>query len=130
MTRINISSGSNFEETYGYSRVVRVGETVYIAGTLGYDYAAGTCDPDPAAQVRQIVRNIEPPLAKAGASLADIVQLTTYITSAEVFEAIGPTLREIFGDIRPTNTALVVAFPIPHAKVEISAIAVVGCGAD
>ena len=128
MQRINISGGSRFEETYGYSRAVRVGETVYVAGTLGYDYAAGTCDPDPAAQVRQIVRNIEPALQKAGARLADIVQLTTYIESAEVFEAIGPTLREIFGDIRPANTALVVAFPIPLAKVEISAIAVVGCG--
>ena len=57
--RINIGSGSRFEDAYGYSRAVKVGDTVYIAGTLGYDYAAGTCDPDPAAQVRQIVRNFE-----------------------------------------------------------------------
>ena len=56
------------------------------------------------------------------------MQLTTYISSAEVFEAIGPTLREIFVTIRPTNTALVVAFPIPLAKVEISAIAIIGAG--
>lgn len=126
LTRINIASDASFEDTYGYSRAVKVGDTVYIAGTLGYDYAAGACDPDPAAQVRQIVRNFEAALDKAGASLADIVQLTTYIASTEVFEAIGPTLREVFGDIRPTNTALVVAFPIPLAKVEISAIAVIG----
>lgn len=126
--RINISSGSSFEEAYGYNRAVKVGETVYVSGTVGYDYAAGTCPPEPEAQLRQIVRNIDAALVKAGASFADIVQITTYVESAEVFEAIGPTLRELFGPVGPTNTALVVKFPFPLIKLEIASIAVIGCG--
>lgn len=126
--RINISSGSSFEEAYGHSRAVKVGDTLYISGTVGFDYAKGTCDPDPVAQLRQIIKNFELPLGEAGASLKDIVQITTYVTSAEVFAAIGPVLGEIFGDIRPTNAAVVVQFPVPNVKVEISATAVIGCG--
>lgn len=128
-TRQNHSSGSAFEKAYGYSRAVRVGETVYVSGTVGYDYAAGTCPEDPREQVRQIVRNIKAALAKTGARLADVVQITTYVESAEVFETIGPVLREVFGPVGPTNTALVVSFPVPLAKVEITSIAIIGCGA-
>jgi len=126
--RVNISSGSSFEEAFGYSRCVRVGETVYVSGTVGFDYDTGTCDSDPVEQLRQIIRNIEPPLNEAGATLKDVVQITTYVTAPEVFDAIGSTLGEIFGDIRPTNAAVVVQFPVPHVKVEISATAVIGCG--
>lgn len=129
MKRENISSGSSFEKAFGYSRAVKVGQTVYISGTVGINYATGTCDPDPTVQLRQAIRNIEPALTQAGASLRDVVQLTTYVTSAEVFQAVGPVLGEIFGDILPTNAALVVGFPVPDVKVEISAVAVVGCGA-
>ena len=128
MKRQNISSGSSFEKAFGYSRAVKVGQTVYVSGTVGIDYETGTCDPDPAVQLRQVIRNIEPALMHAGASLKDIVQLTTYVTSAEVFQTIGPVLGEIFGDILPTNAALVVGFPVTNVKVEISAVAVVGCG--
>lgn len=126
--RVNISSGSSFEEAYGYSRAVKVGDTVHVSGTVGYDYATGGCSDDPCEQLRQIIRNIEPALAEAGASLRDVVQITTYVSSAEVFATIGPVLGEIFGDIRPTNAALVVQFPVPLVKVEISATAVIGCG--
>ncbi len=127
-TRMNISSGSTYEAAYGYSRAVKVGDTVYVAGTVGLDYETGTCDPDPVVQLHQVVRNMGAALAKAGAGLNDIVQITTYVTSEEVFAVVGPELGEIFGDIRPTNTALVVQFPVPDAKVEISAVAVIGCG--
>lgn len=125
--RENISSGSSFEEAFGYSRAVKVGDTVYISGTVGINYETGLCDPDPVEQLRQVIRNIEPSLEKAGASLKDIVQMTTYVTSAEVFTAVGPVLGEIFGNIQPTNAAVVVQFPVPNVKVEISATAVIGC---
>ena len=128
--RINISSGSQFEALWGYSRAVKAGGTVYLSGTIGMDYATGAMSDDPVEQLRQIVRNIEPPLAQAGASLKDVVQLTTYVSDAAVFAAIGPELGRIFGDIRPTNAALVVGFPVPGVKVEIAATAVIGCGAD
>jgi enamine deaminase RidA (YjgF/YER057c/UK114 family) len=126
--RQNISSGSNLEEAYGYSRAVKVGDTVYLAGTIGMDYASGEIDPDPKAQLRQVIRNMGPALGEAGAQLKDVVQLTTYVASTEVFDEIGPVLGEIFGGIRPVNAALVVQFPIPHVKVEIAATAVIGCG--
>ena len=127
--RENISSGSKYEEAFGYSRAVKVGETVYVSGTIGFNYETGAYDEDPKEQLRQIIRNIEPALAHVGATLKDVVQITTYVTSAEVFAAIGPVLGEIFGDIRPINAALVVQFPVPNVKVEISAVAVIGCGA-
>ena len=128
--RINISSGSQFEAQWGYSRAVKVGGTVYVSGTIGMDYAAGAMPDDPVEQLRQIIRNMEPALAQAGASLKDVVQLTTYVSDASVFAVVGPELGRIFGDIRPTNAALVVGFPVPGVKVEIAAIAVIGCGAD
>ncbi len=126
--RINISSGSIFEEKFGYSRAVKVGQTVYVSGTVGIDYGTGTVSDDPIEQLHQIIANMEPSLKEAGTSLADIVQITTYVTTPEVFQTIGPELGKIFGDIRPTNAALVVAFPVPDVVVEISATAIIGCG--
>lgn len=126
--RLNISSGSKFEEAYGYSRAVKVGDTVYISGTIGMNFGTGEMSQDPVEQLRQVVRNIEPAIEKAGGTLKDVVQITTYVTEPEIFVAIGPELGKIFGEIRPTNAALVVAFPVPDVKVEISATAVIGCG--
>ncbi|QPC42905.1 RidA family protein [Kaustia mangrovi] len=126
--RENISSGSKFEEAFGYSRAVKVGDMLFISGTIGMDYTTGTVPEDPAAQVRQIIANFEPALREAGASLKDIVQITTYVTTPEIFQEVGPELGRIFGDVRPTNAALVVAFPVPDVKVEIAATAVIGCG--
>jgi 2-iminobutanoate/2-iminopropanoate deaminase len=128
--RVNISSGSRLEAAYGYSRAVRVGDTVWIAGTIGMDYTAGTIPESPTEQLRQIVRNLEPALAEADATLRDVVQLTTFVSSTEVFEEVGPELGRIFGAIRPTNAALVVDFPIKGVKIEIAAVAVAGCGVD
>jgi len=126
--RENLSSGSTFEEAFGYSRAVKVGDTVYISGTVGIDYESGNVSADPVEQLQQILKNMLPSLQRAGAKLSDIVQITTYVTSPEVFQEIGPELGKIFADIRPTNAALVVAFPVPDVVVEISATAVIGCG--
>ncbi len=126
--RENISSGSTFEEAYGYSRAVKVGDTVWISGTVGFDYETGNCPSDPIEQLNQVIKNMLPSLEKAGASLRDIVQITTYVTSPDIFQVIGPELGKIFGDIRPTNAALVVAFPVPDVVVEISATAVISSG--
>ncbi len=126
--RLNISSGSKFEEAFGYSRAVKAGDMLFISGTIGMNYATSQISDDPIEQLHQVIRNMEPSLAKAGSSLKDIVQITVYVTAPEVFQTIGPELGKIFGDIRPTNAALVVAFPVPDVKVEISATAVIGCG--
>lgn len=126
--RLNISSGSKFEEAFGYSRAVKAGDMLFISGTIGMNYATSQISDDPVEQLHQIIRNMEPSLAKAGSSLKDIVQITVYVTAPEIFQIVGPELGKIFGDIRPTNAALVVAFPVPDVKVEISATAVIGCG--
>lgn len=126
--RNNISSGSRFEELYGYSRAVRVGEMLFIAGTTGFDYESMELPRDAGEQARQIVRNIDAALAKAGSARKDIVQLTTWIAHAADWDAVGKVLGEEFGEVRPTNAALVNGFPFPDIKVEIAAIAVVGCG--
>jgi len=126
--RLNISSGSKFEEAFGYSRAVKAGDMLFISGTIGMNYATSQISDDPIEQLHQIIRNMEPSLAKAGSSLKDIVQITVYVTAPEIFQMVGPELGKIFGDIRPTNAALVVAFPVPDVKVEISATAVIGCG--
>lgn len=126
--RVNISSGSKFEEAYGYSRAVRVGETLYLSGTTGYDYATMSIPEDPGEQARNTLRNIESALAKAGASPRDIVQCTTYVSDASYWEAVGKVLGEWGGEIRPTQCALVVQFPFPAIKVEIMVVAVIGCG--
>lgn len=126
--RLNISSGSKFEEAFGYSRAVKAGDMLFISGTIGMNYATSQISDDPVEQLHQIIRNMEPSLAKAGSSLKDIVQITVYVTAPEIFQMVGPELGKIFGDIRPTNAALVVAFPVPDVKVEISATAVIGCG--
>jgi enamine deaminase RidA (YjgF/YER057c/UK114 family) len=127
--RLNLSSGSKFEEAFGYSRAVKAGDMLFISGTIGMNYATSEISADPVEQLHQIIRNIEPSLAKAGATLKDIVQITVYVTEPAVFQTIGPELGKIFADIRPTSAALVVAFPVPDVKVEISATAVIGCGA-
>lgn len=128
MKRENISSGSKFEAAYGYSRAVKVGETLYISGTIGMDYAKGEMSDDPIAQLNQVIENFCLPLEKAGAKLTDIVQITTYVSSPEVFSEIGPEMGKIFADTLPANAALVVDFPVPGVKVEISAVAIIGCG--
>ncbi len=127
--RENFSSGSSFEKEYGYSRAVKVGDTVYISGTVGFNYETKEVPADPVQQLHQIIRNIEPALDKAGAKLSDIVQITTYIQSPEVFlNAVGPALGEFIGACLPTDGALVVDGRVPSVVVAISAIAVVGCG--
>lgn len=126
--RQNFSTGSHFEKRFGYSRAVRVGDQVFVAGTVGLNYETGQIPPDPVDQFHQSVANIERALKMADAGLADVVQITLYVTGADVMEAIGPALAATFGPIGPTNTALAVAFPFPDIKLEIQALAIAGCG--
>ncbi|RAI00600.1 hypothetical protein DLJ53_15185 [Acuticoccus sediminis] len=125
--RRNITFGAPLEQKYGYTRAVKVGETVYVAGTIGLDPSTGTLPDDPTAQFHNAIGIIRRALEEAGASLSEIVQLTTYVSAPEMFtEVVGPLLGETFGDIRPTNTALVVSFPWPGIALEIQSIAVIG----
>jgi enamine deaminase RidA (YjgF/YER057c/UK114 family) len=119
-----ISSGSPFETAFGYSRAVIDGDFVFVSGTTGYDYATMTLPDDVADQARNIARTFAAVLAEAGASLADIVRLQTFVTSPAYCEPALKVQGEIFGAIRPAASIYVVSGLLrPEMKIEIEATA-------
>jgi len=117
-----LTSGSPFETAYGYSRAVVAGNVVLISGTTGYDYATMTIPDDPAEQTRNIYATFATILKRARATLADIVGLRTYVTRASYCEAVLQVQGEVFRDIRPAATIIVVPGLLsPEMKVEIEA---------
>jgi enamine deaminase RidA (YjgF/YER057c/UK114 family) len=120
--RTLISSGSPFEKTYGYSRAVVTGDEVHIAGTTGYDYAKMAMPDDVAEQTRNIYSTFAAVLRQAGGGLADIVRLRTFVTDSAYFDAVLKVQGQVFGEIRPAATMMVVtALLKPEMKVEIEA---------
>jgi enamine deaminase RidA (YjgF/YER057c/UK114 family) len=119
-----ISSGSPFENAFGYSRAVVDGDYVFVSGTTGYDYATMTMPEDVADQARNIAKTFAAVLAEAGASLADVVRLQTFVTSPDHCEPVLRVQGEIFGQIRPAASIYVVtALLRPEMKIEIEATA-------
>ena len=117
VSRILVSSGSDFESTVGYSRAVRVGPHVSVAGTTG----PGPPD-DIGAQTREALRRIEIALNEAGAVLSDVVRTRIYVTDISRWREVAAVHAEIFGEIRPAATMVEVAALIaPELLVEIEA---------
>jgi enamine deaminase RidA (YjgF/YER057c/UK114 family) len=117
-----ISSGSPFEKTYGYSRAVVCDDEVHIAGTTGYDYAKMAMPDDVAEQTRNIYATFAAVMKEARGGLADIVRLRTFVTDAAYFDAVLKVQGEVFAEIRPAATMMVVpALLKPEMKVEIEA---------
>ncbi len=129
MERRVISSGSSWEERYGYSRAVVAGAHVFVAGTA--PIMPGDVDPPAGAyeQMRRCLEIAEAALAEAGASLADVVRTRVFMTDAahapEVMRAHG----EAFGSVRPACASVVVGLLDPRWLVEIELDAVVGADA-
>ena len=123
-----ISSGSPFEAVMGYSRAVRVGDRVVLAGTAA-QRPDGTVDEDPGDQTRRCLEIIGAALEQAGATFADVVRTRMFLTSAEDFDAVAKAHGEVFADVRPANTTVVVAALLdPRWKIELEVEAVVGSG--
>ena len=124
MSRRQISTGSPFEKTAGFSRAVIDGDFAFVAGTTGYDYATMTMPDDVTTQARNCFRTIEAALKDGGFAMADIVRATYYVTDANDADALFAVCGETLGDIRPAATLLVVAGLLkPEMKVEIEVTA-------
>lgn len=123
--RERVSSGSPWELTVGYSRAVRVGDRVFVAGTAP-KWDDGEVDPDPAAQARRCFEIIDQALLQVGATLADVVRTRIYLVDVEDFEAIGAVHGAVMSDAMPANTTVVVAGLLdPRWRVEVEVEAVV-----
>jgi enamine deaminase RidA (YjgF/YER057c/UK114 family) len=123
MPRTLISSGSEFEKVAGYSRAVVDGKWVFVSGTTGFDYAAGTISDDVVEQTHQTFRNIQAALERAGAGFANVVRIRVYLSDARDFPRVAPVLGEYLGDVRPANTTVVCQLIDPRMKIEIEVTA-------
>lgn len=124
--RQRIASGSPYEATIGFSRAVRAGDRVLVSGTAPI-WPDGSCDSDPEVQARRCFEIIVAALREAGAAAADVVRTRTYITDAAYAEPVGRAHGDLFREVRPASTMVVVAGLLdPRWKVEIEAEAIVG----
>ena len=120
-----ISSGGAWEAAVGYSRAVRVGNVVEVAGTTAQDGDAMT-GTDAYTQTKRVLEKIGEALAAAGASFEDVVRTRMFVTDIRQWEAIGRAHGEVFGHIRPTTSMVQVAALIdPRMLVEIEATAII-----
>ncbi len=120
--RQNISGESPFEPIIGFSRAVRVGNTVHLAGTG----PVGADDQDAAGQTRRIFAIAAEALKKAGCGFEHVVRTRMYLTHAEDWEAVGRVHGEFFGTIRPAATMVVVAALLnPNWRIEMEFDAVI-----
>lgn len=129
MSRQNISSGGPYEEPYGYSRAVRVGNQIHVAGTCAqppHVDGVGAYD-----QAVDALNTIAAALAEAGASTSDVVRTRIYVVDLDDTDAVLRAHGEVFGDIRPAATLVqVVALINPNLLVEIEAHAVIEDSAE
>lgn len=116
-----ISSGSPYEQRYGFSRAVRSDGRVIVSGTAPI-WPDGSCDPDPGAQARRCLEIIGEALREAGSDLEQVVRTRMFIVDAADSDAVGAAHGEVFGELRPAATMVVVAALLdPRWKVEIEA---------
>ena len=119
MARRLITSGSSFERDIGYARAVVDGEWIFISGTTGFDYAAGTIADDVVEQCRQCLHNILVAMEAAGFSFEDAVRVHYLFPDRADFEPCWPLLRDAFGAVQPAATMMVVGLADARMKIEI-----------
>jgi enamine deaminase RidA (YjgF/YER057c/UK114 family) len=124
--RQNVSSGATYESILGYSRAVRVGNHVYVAGTAPVMPGGADAPEDAYGQAKRCFEIIVAALGEAGASLEDVVRTRMFLVRVEDFDDVGRAHAEAFADIRPVNTTILAGGLIdPSWLVEIEVDAVV-----
>ncbi|HEX5826461.1 MAG TPA: RidA family protein [Candidatus Limnocylindrales bacterium] len=123
MTRRRVSSGGPWEERYGYARAVAVGDACFVSGTTDAGPDGESLHPgDAAAQVRAAFAIVEAALREAGFALADVVRTRMYVVDVADIPAVAEVHGELFGDVRPAATLVVVArLMTPSLLVEVEA---------
>ena len=122
--RQNISSGSPYEDVFGYCRAVRVDNTIHVAGTCARPPHIEGCDAY--EQATSALQIIEEALAEAGASRHDVVRTVTYVTDINDMELVARAHQAVFGDVKPASTLVEVSALIdPAMNVEIEAYAII-----
>jgi enamine deaminase RidA (YjgF/YER057c/UK114 family) len=127
MERHNVSTGTDFEEAFGYSRAVRKGSSVRVAGTAAFEDGEVVAPGDAYEQSVHVLETIEDALEDADAAMSDVVLTRIYVRDFALWEDIGRAHREYLGDVRPATTMIEVAdLPDEDVLLEIEAEAVVG----
>ncbi len=122
--RQRVASGSPFEPTIGFCRALRVGDRVLVAGTAPI-WPDGSCDPDPQIQARRCFEIILEAMRQVGAEARHVVRTRMFLTDASYAEAVGEAHGEVFAEVRPVATMVVVAGLLDERwKVEIEAEAI------
>jgi enamine deaminase RidA (YjgF/YER057c/UK114 family) len=124
--RVKYSSGTKWEPIVGYSRAVRVGKVVHVAGTTATEAGGKIVGVgDPAAQTVQALKNVRQALESVGAKLEDVVRTRIYVTDISRWEEVGKAHGSFFKEIRPVNTMVEVRRLVnPEMLVEIEVEAI------
>lgn len=125
MERILVSSGSPYEATVGYSRAVRVGDRIWVAGTAPVMPDGAEPPADAYGQARRCLEIISDALEQAGASLADVVRTRIYLVRTEDLDGVGRAHGEAFGTVRPATTAVTVKELVDRrwlVEIEVDAV--------
>jgi enamine deaminase RidA (YjgF/YER057c/UK114 family) len=126
MERMNVQSGSPFEDAIGFSRAVRLGDRVVVSGTAPI-WPDGSVDPDPKTQARRCLEIALQALGEAGGQASNVIRSRMFLIDAGDAEAVGEAHQEVFAGIKPAATMVVVGGLLdPRWKVEIELEAVLG----